>query len=143
LYCNYCIIVYVFVNKWINTFNWNVFQVLVHFNSYERTLFVNNRKKNRIKFKFNLESKFWLTRKTNIGHKLNEEQDLKIIVKPMHKWITVLDKWQLECSERPTIPGPKTIVERLQIDWKTAHNSYNNSNEHNSKFSQFNDRWIE
>ncbi len=72
-----------------------------------------------------------MTRKTNIGHKLNEEQDLKI-VKPMHKWITVLDKSQLECSERPTIPGPKTIVQRLQIDWKTAHNSYNNS-----KWTQF------
>ncbi len=87
-----------------------------------------------------------MTRKTNIGHKLNEEQDLKI-VKPMHKWITVLDKWQLECSFRPTIPRQQTIVERLQIDYKSTSRLHTIlttiQNEHNSKFSECTDRSIE
>jgi hypothetical protein len=85
-----------------------------------------------------------LTQKTNIGHKLNEEQDLKI-VKPMHKWITVLDKWQLECSERPTIPGPQIIVETTNRRQDCTQYTILTTvqNEHNSKFSERTDRCIE
>ncbi len=35
---NYCVIVYLFVNKSINAFNSNVFQVLVDFHSYENII---------------------------------------------------------------------------------------------------------
>ncbi len=35
---NYCVIVYIFVNKSINAFNSNLFQVLAHFHSFENII---------------------------------------------------------------------------------------------------------